>query len=78
MGRPKAAPDAPALNTIDDCFREITRSNSEIARIQNEHEQWRAKNPEGNWPGAVGLIGYWQQRKDKADTRIADLTSRSR
>lgn len=78
VSRAKAAPDQPTLRTFDDCLREITRCNSEIARLQEEYRQWSAANPEGSWPGAVGLIGYWQKRNSEADARFADLISHSR
>ncbi|HYL36784.1 MAG TPA: hypothetical protein VEV17_12795 [Bryobacteraceae bacterium] len=74
MSRPKAAPDEPVLNTFDDCLRETTRCSSEIARKEEEYKQWSAANPEGSWPGAADLIAYWQERKDKADARFANLT----
>jgi hypothetical protein len=75
MSRRKAGSDESALNTFDDCLREITGCSSEITRIHNEYKQWMAANPKGSWPGAAGLIGYWQKRKDRADARFADLTS---
>jgi hypothetical protein len=75
MSRRKAATDEPPLNTVDDCLREITRCSSEMARTQDEYEQWSAANPEGNWPGAASFIDYWKKRKDKAEGRFADLTN---
>jgi hypothetical protein len=79
MGRRKEAPKEPPLDTTDDCLREITGCASEIIRVQKEHNQWTTANPEGSWPGAAGLIGYFQKRKEKAEARFADLSgTRSR
>ena len=78
MSRHKATLDEPVLNTGDDCLREITRCHSEIVRVQNDYKQWTAASPDGSWPGAAGLIGYWEKRKEKADARFNEQTVSAR
>jgi hypothetical protein len=68
----------PVLNTYDDCFRELTLCESEIVKTKDEYQSWIAANPQGSWPGAVSVIGYWQKRKDAAEQRFNELTTLAR
>jgi hypothetical protein len=76
MRRKERSADEPVLRDSDDCLHEIARCAGEIRRLDQEYGNWIAENPGGSWPGAAGMIGYWRDRKARAEARFDELNKR--
>lgn len=72
MGK-KSRVDEPALDTLWDCHKEISRCTMEISKIEQQHAEWIANNPGGSWPGTVAMISRLQARKRAAQAKFDEL-----
>jgi hypothetical protein len=76
MGKKKQRSSGePELGDVGDCFTEIARCNSRIDSQKREHAAWLAQHPDGDWPGAVATVGYWTERRIKAEAKLKAFTS---
>ena len=63
----------PELRNIGDCVTEIARCNSRIDSQKREDAAWLAQHPDGVSNGII-LVGYWTERRMKAEAKLRMLT----